>query len=109
MAWKIGQDHINPARENRVGVSEEHSRIPVAAAMLGFESEKLPTHDESGKELPLIRFRLFDDDGELYYAGELHDDGECENQSAALAFGANDAGCTEILVERDGRWTQELG
>lgn len=57
----------------------------------------------------LVKFRLFDDDGELYYEGRLTDDDECENQSAALRFGEADAGCTTILVERNGEWTQEIG
>lgn len=56
-----------------------------------------------------VTFRLFDDDGELYYEGRLTDDSECENQSAALRFGEADTGCTTILVNRNDVWTQEIG
>jgi hypothetical protein len=65
-----------------------------------------PSIPSTGK---LVPFRLYDDDGELYYEGRLTDDDECENQSAALRFGEADAGCTTILVEREGVWTQEIG
>ena len=57
----------------------------------------------------LVKFRLFDDDGELYYEGRLTDDDDCENQSAALRFGEADAGATVILVERNGEWVMEIG
>jgi hypothetical protein len=57
----------------------------------------------------LIRFRLFDDDGELMYEGRLHDDDECENQTAALRFGEADVGATRIEVCRDGEWKVEIG
>lgn len=57
----------------------------------------------------LVKFRLYDDDGELCYEGRLNDDDDCENQSAALRFGEADAGCTTILVLRGRKWTQEIG
>jgi hypothetical protein len=57
---------------------------------------------------PLVRFRLDDDDGELYYSGLLVDDDDAMSQDAALSFGMNDAGCTTIKVCRDGKWVQEI-
>lgn len=102
--WKITKDHISePGEESRVGTSEEHSRIPLYAVLAGEQSERLPN-----EELPLVAFRLKDDDGELYYEGELHDDDECLNQEAALSYGMNDAGCTTIEVKRDGAWVIEI-
>ena len=56
-----------------------------------------------------VKFRLYDDDGELYYEGELDDDDDCENQSAALRWGEAMAGCTRIDVLRDGKWIGEIG
>lgn len=56
-----------------------------------------------------IEFRLKDDDGEIYYVGELDDDEESLNQQAALRWGESDAGCTTIEVKRDGKWIQEIG
>lgn len=101
--WKITKDRISePGEESRVGTSEEHSRIPIMMAVAGMQSEELPSDG------PMVAFRLKDDDGEVYYEGELHDDDECLNQEAALSYGMNDAGCTTIEVKRDGAWVVEI-
>lgn len=108
--WKIDKDYINTEEEGtRVGHSEGHERIPVMAVVAGFESGPLPNQDEKGAELPLVRFRLLDDDREVMYGGELHDDDECLNQLAALRFGEGDVGATIIEVKRGGEWTVEIG
>jgi len=113
MAWGIFHDHIwrpEDGGSSRVGYSEGHMRIPAIAAAAGYESPELPNTDENGRALKLIDFRLYDDDGELYYEGRLHDDDECLNQSAALKYGEGDAGCTTIKVKRAGKgWIQEIG
>ncbi len=108
--WKIDRDYISdPGEESRVGTTEEHTRVPLIAVIaLGAESEDLPTKDDAGNDLPLVRFRMKDDDGEVYYGGELHDDDECLNQEAALSYGMGDAGCTTIEVKRDGEWVLEI-
>lgn len=56
-----------------------------------------------------VRFRLWDDDGELYYSGVLNDDDDCVSQQAALEWGEVMAGATVIKVLRDGEWIQEIG
>lgn len=56
-----------------------------------------------------VQFRLYDDDGILYYEGKLTDDDECANQMAALTWGTSFAGCTYIKVNRAGTWVQEIG
>lgn len=56
-----------------------------------------------------VQFRLYDDDGILYYEGKLTDDPECANQLAALTWGESFAGCTHIRVNRAGTWVQEIG
>lgn len=56
----------------------------------------------------VIKFRLYDDDGILYYEGRLNDDDECINQSAALRWGETFAGCTYIKVQRGREWRQEI-
>ena len=59
--------------------------------------------------LATLRFRLYDDDGNLYYEGMLVDDDECRSQMAALDYGMYDAGCTYVMVYRpDEGWTQEI-
>jgi hypothetical protein len=66
--------------------------------------------DDSLPEAPeLVPFRLYDDDGELCYSGRLHDDDDCENQSAALRYGESDVGATTIKVKRGNEWKQEIG
>jgi hypothetical protein len=109
MAWQILKDHIaepdEPSRQFEVGTQ---TQVPIPALAIGIRPEGLPA-SKDGVELPKVKFKLFDDDGELYYEGRLHDDDECLNQSAALDFGMADAGCTTIKVLRDGEWVQEIG
>ena len=114
--WEITKDHFKEENDDlpsREGHKEEHSRVHSIDRMLGFESQPLPGFSvEVGtldvKELPRIKFRTKDDDGEVYYEGWLHDDDECLNQDAALKFAETDAGCTQIEVKRNGKWTQEI-
>jgi len=53
-------------------------------------------------ELP-HRFRLRDDDGEVYYLGRS-DDQDSEAAFAPLDWATGYAGCTEIQYWRDGHW-----
>jgi hypothetical protein len=53
-------------------------------------------------ELP-HRFRLLDDDGEVYYLGRS-DDQDSEAAFAPLDWATGYAGCTGIQYWRDGRW-----
>lgn len=110
MAWHIDRDYLaEGGSESRVGHEEEHERIPlVLAVALGVESGELPSRDAQGNGLPHVRFRLLDDDGEVYYGGWLHDDDECENQLAVLRYGESDAGCTTVEVKRGDKWVQEV-
>lgn len=48
------------------------------------------------------RFRMFDDDGELYYEGLLT--GTFDGLEPLDDFGMPNAGCTSIEVFEDGRW-----
>jgi len=57
---------------------------------------------------PTVQFRLLDDDGEVYYLGELTDDDECLNQSAALRWGETMSGCAWIEVKRGNAWMAEI-
>jgi hypothetical protein len=102
--WKITKDHINTdefniSRKYIAGYTSNVGLGPIAPEVI----------DLPNKE-PLIPFRLKDDDGEVYYEGELNDDsGECLNQQAALEYGMRDAGCTTIEVKRGRKWVQEIG
>jgi hypothetical protein len=103
MAVIIDHDLIaEPGKKSRAGETIEEMPLFGIEKIMG-EDPSLPRTD-----LTMIAFRLYDDDGELYYQGRLHDDDECINQAAALRFGEADAGCTRIEVRRDGEWVQEI-
>lgn len=93
--WKITKDHIKDKdEEGREGVTGE-----IWWDLGGsFDLPKGPKH----------RFKMYDDDGILYYEGWLHDDDEGLNQLAALNYGMGDAGCTTIKVFVNGEWVQEI-
>ena len=63
-------------------------------------------YDEAKAALLKHRFRLLDDDGEIYYEG-LSDDSDSQRAFAPLDdFGKGYAGCTEIHFFTDGVWRQ---
>ena len=49
-----------------------------------------------------IPFRMYDDDGELYYEGVMSE--ECEGFEPLDDYGMPNAGCTEIRLLEDGKW-----
>lgn len=61
-------------------------------------------YDETMKNKLIHRFRLLDDDGEVYFEG-LSDDCNSEKAFAPLDdFGEGYAGCTEIQYRLDDAW-----
>ena len=63
-------------------------------------------YDEANAALLKHRFRLLDDDGEIYYEG-LSDDSDSQRAFAPLDdFGKGYAGCAEIHYFTDGAWRQ---
>ena len=57
------------------------------------------------------KFKLFDDDDELYYSGWLLNDAECIVQSFVQKWAEADSGCTTILIYKDSEagFVQEIG
>jgi hypothetical protein len=55
------------------------------------------------------RWRLKDDDGEVYYGGWLYDDPLALMQQLVLEWGKYDSGCTMIEVKRNDEWTMDIG
>lgn len=89
VAWQITQDHIaEPGEPNRVGTGQNLATL---------------------KDSKTVAFRIYDDDGVLYYSGRLVDDDYADSQSEALAFATWDAGATTIKVRRGNRWVQDIG
>jgi hypothetical protein len=99
MAWKIDRDYINGTVDD---ICHLPSRVGSEGAIT-VDGDPLPSDGER------VRFRIKDDDGEVYYGGWLNDDEECANQLSALSYGTWDAGATEIEVKRDGKWVQDIG
>ena len=65
-----------------------------------------PDFDDAKAALLKLRFRLLDDDGEVYYEG-VSDDCDAQQAFAPLDdFGKGYAGCTEIHYLTDGEWRQ---
>lgn len=56
-------------------------------------------HAEHFRTSPKTTFKLYDDDGELYYEGWLLNDDECLVQQFVLAWAEADSGCTVIKVK----------
>lgn len=107
MAVRIDKDHIaEPGEESRAGFQFNTMPTYAIERIIGVSTEMLPGGLDGIAPIP---FRMYDDDGELYYEGQLSDDPDCENQSAALRWGEADAGCTTIKVLRNGEWVQEIG
>lgn len=56
------------------------------------------------------KFQLYDDDGELYYAGWLLNDDQGIVQQFVLSWGQSDSGCTTIYVHvSEGKYEQQIG
>jgi hypothetical protein len=53
---------------------------------------------------PSEKFRMFDDDGELYYEGMAEQDNESSGFEPLDDFGMPNAGCTEIQYFEKGKW-----
>lgn len=92
--WIIDTDHINGGhRDGTMGPRDISPDVEL----------RLEKNKKCGS-----RFRMYDDDGELYYSGRIliADDADGETAFAPLDdFGTPDAGCTEIRYLDDaGKW-----
>lgn len=52
------------------------------------------------------KFRIYDDDGVLYYSGRMHPDDQTEQAAFAPldAYGTPNAGATEMRLWANGKW-----
>lgn len=79
--WQVTYDHLEGEVVNVVG-----------------------PHDADKNDLTLctIPFRMYDDDGVLYYAGAMSPD--CEGFEPLDDYGMPNAGCTMIRLLEDDKW-----
>jgi hypothetical protein len=54
------------------------------------------------------RFRLLDDDREVYYGGWLLNDDGCIVQMMVSSWGTYDAGAIHIEIKKDDKWVMEI-
>ncbi len=79
--WEITHDYISTLikdNENGVGTKGPHD-CP---------------DDDQDKKFKWTRFRMYDSDGELYYAGRMNE--HCEGLEPLVHFGRPNAGCSEL-------------
>ena len=96
--FKITKDHINGPESDHY--EPEFDRTGMIHDIY-LDGSPMPDGPEA-------RFRMYDDDKELYYEGVLGDDPYSENEMEALNYGIWDAGCTIIEVMRNGTWKREI-
>lgn len=86
--WMITKDHLaQPDEPNAVGTIGPHHNLPL-------------TQKEIRNHPKRVYFKMYDDDGNLYYEGYIvHSKGyqSCDFQPLD-DFGAPNAGCTEIRL-----------
>lgn len=87
MAWYISKDHIDDG--DAVGQWNGH-----------FKDSRL----ETAKRVCTHKFRMYDDDGELYYEGYSNDKNGEKAFDPLDDFGMPNAGCTEIKYLEKGMW-----
>jgi hypothetical protein len=113
---KIDRDYLNERwnkeggeynNTNRVGTewTDEELKDYYSAQNMG---EQLQPDWSPGSTEP-TRFRLLDDDREVYYGGWLLDDDECLVQMMVSAWGTWDAGAIHIEIKKGDEWVMEIG
>lgn len=110
MQWIITADHINGKTPNdtpsRVGKMCCGAMVAVAMSF-ATPDQKLAVLEKIKGGMN-FEFRLFDDDGELYYEGLCKDLDQMDGEQAfaPLDWAANDAGCTTMKHRKVGakRW-----
>jgi hypothetical protein len=85
-------------------ITKDHIATGADKPRVGFGSYK---GADAAADLP-IRFKLYDDDGELYYEGRMATlDCDGDAAFAPLDWATADAGCTEMQVAQPGSDTFE--
>jgi hypothetical protein len=92
-AWRITRDHLE---SETVSIHGPHNATDAQLAIL---AHPIKNADQ------LTRFRIYDDDDELYFSGVFLGDSESEEAFGPLDdFGAPDSGATRIDYLRGEVW-----
>jgi len=108
MFWIITKDHINKGSDDgvlsRVGTYMTSGHRLLDAAVFAAPREARPQILEGCKQVCDYEFRLYDDDGELYYEGLCYRLDKASEQGAfePLDWAANEAGCTRMDYRKKG-------
>jgi hypothetical protein len=104
-AWMIDTDHIDAHTD------DDGYKVPVFGPSNMSDEQKAAlekaTHQNPGENVH--RFRMYDDDGELYYSGWFLGDAESEDGFGPLDdFGRPDAGAVTIEYKnaKTGKWEE---
>lgn len=97
-AWKITRDLFDPCGEN------SSTGVTGPANAPSHLLERLDSEGTGG--YPRVKFRLRDDDGEVYAEGVLvaDTDNDISYMEPLDDYGVGNWGCTEIQVREYGRW-----
>ncbi len=95
-----GDDDSDVGRAGPSGLSGEIERALRAFAHHTAISPGSPL----ARSADFTRFRMYDDDSELYYEGTLWDPTDCHDMAPLYDFGMPNAGCTRIDIFRKGAW-----
>lgn len=102
--WVIDRDYLEPGEDGRVGYGQRAEENRVS----DFHHVTVTRGLKASEVKDPVRFRLKDDDDEVYYGGAISRswiDGDEDLAFSPLAFGAADAGCTELEYHYgDGAW-----
>lgn len=92
-AWRITYDHLEG---ERINVAGPHNATDEQLDILAHPRKN------AGQ---LTQFKIYDDDGELYFSGYFLGDSESEDAFGPLDdFGMPDSGATEIRYLRGEEW-----
>jgi hypothetical protein len=106
--WAIDRDYINGGPESydvpkRVGYGQTEAELETdgEADRLLVKSVTIRQGLKARDVIEPVRFRVLDDDGEVYYGGAISRswlDGEEDQCFGPLEFAAADAGATELQI-----------
>lgn len=94
-------DDRNPLAKWRITHSWIESKTGETKTPIEVVGPRTCPPDSEDHKFKWTKFRLYDDDGELYYEGIMNE--HCEGLDPLDDFGAPNAGCTELRVWKTGK------